>query len=220
MNAGDNRLGLDLCTSLLAMLDRVEKQTEARALVVTSGHDRIWSNGFDTDWIGARLAQGETQVIMDFLARDIELRRRLLLYPLTTISAINGHVFGGGAVLSLCFDFRLMRSDRGYFCIPLVDRGFPIFPGTAALLRQALPVHMVEAIVLGGLRYTAAECTTNGIIMAAYDKAELMERATGFGRFVGKDRQTMAEIKQVLNGDIARLMERDIELIEPGKIRA
>ena len=53
MNEGDNRLNLGMCASLMEMLDKIEKETEALTLVVNSGHDRIWCNGFDTDWISA-----------------------------------------------------------------------------------------------------------------------------------------------------------------------
>jgi len=102
LDQDDNRLNLDLAISLLGILDRVEKETEALTLVVKSGHARVWSNGFDTDWINARLAVGDKEAVSQFLAEDIELRRRLLTYPLLTIAAINGHVFGGGAVLSCC----------------------------------------------------------------------------------------------------------------------
>jgi Delta3-Delta2-enoyl-CoA isomerase len=219
MQEDDNKLNLDMCASLLDMLDRVEQQTEAVTLVVTSGHDRIWSNGFDTDWIEARLAEKDTAAVMQFFGKDIELRRRLLLYPLTTVCAINGHVFGGGAVLSLCFDFRLMRSDRGYFCIPVVDRGYPILPGTSALLKQVLPPHMIEALVLTGWRYTASECQANGIVTAAHDNAMLMEKSIELARAVSKSRWIVGELKKELNGGVAQLMEKDCSRIEPGTVR-
>ena len=120
MDEDDNKLNLDMCNSFLAMLDKIEEQTDALTLVVKSAHEKIWYNGFDTDWVSERLQAGDREIVKKFLLKDIELRKRILTYPMITIAAINGHVFGG-AVLSCCFDFRFMRSDRGFFCIPAVD---------------------------------------------------------------------------------------------------
>jgi Delta3-Delta2-enoyl-CoA isomerase len=215
----DNKLNLDMCNSLLEMLDKIERETEAVTLVVTSGHEKIWSNGFDIDWVEARLAEGEKEPVMQFLQRDLELRRRLLAYPLITIAALNGHVFGGGAVLSLCFDFRFMRSDRGFFCIPVVDRGYPIFQGTSALLGSVLPMYMVEDVILTSRRFTGVECAANHVVAEAYDNAELMSKTMTFASGLNKSRQIVGEMKKVLNGPVLKLMEKDIDHITQGEIR-
>jgi enoyl-CoA hydratase/carnithine racemase len=215
----DNKLNLDMCNSLLEMLDKIERETEAVTLVVTSGHEKIWSNGFDIDWVEARLAAGEKEPVMQFLQRDLELRRRLLAYPLITIAALNGHVFGGGAVLSLCFDFRYMRSDRGFFCIPVVDRGYPIFQGTSALLGSVLPMYMVEDVILTSRRFTGVECAANHVVAEAYDNAELMSKTMTFVGGLNKSRQIVGEMKKVLNGPVLKLMEKDIDHITQGEIR-
>jgi Delta3-Delta2-enoyl-CoA isomerase len=219
MGEDDNKLNLDMCGCLLEMLDKIERETEALTLVVTSGHDKIWSNGFDIDWVEARLAAGDKESVTHFLQRDLELRRRLLAYPLITIASLNGHVFGGGAVLSLCFDFRFMRSDRGFFCIPVVDRGYPILHSTSALLRSAIPMYMVEDVVLTSRRFTGAECAANHVVAEAYDNAELMNKVMAFAGSLNKGRQIVGEMKRVLNGPVLKLMEADVNHIKQGEIR-
>jgi enoyl-CoA hydratase/carnithine racemase len=219
MNEDDNKLNLAMCNSLLAMLDRVERETEALTLVIKSGHDRIWSNGFDTDWITARLAAGDKATVREFLSKDLELRRRLLLFPLITIAAINGHVFGGGAVMSCCCDFRFMRADRGFFCIPVVDRGFPIVPGTAALLQNVVPLTVVEELVLTGHRFTGAECAASHIVAAAYPNDELMDRVMAFAGGLNKGRWIIGQMKQGKNGHVVKLMEEDLKYIEDGQVK-
>jgi enoyl-CoA hydratase/carnithine racemase len=82
MEEGDNKLNLQLCDDILAVMARVEKETDALALVIKSGHSHIWSNGFDVDWIKARQDAGDSEAVARFLVRDLELRLRLLTCPL------------------------------------------------------------------------------------------------------------------------------------------
>ena len=219
MDEDDNRLNLGMCASLMEMLDEIEKDTEAVTLVVTSGHDRIWCNGFDTDWISACKAENNLEPVKQFLSRNLELRKRLLAYPLITIAAINGHVFGGGAVFSMCFDFRIMRLDRGFFCIPAIDRDFPMLPGTGALLQSGMPMYMVEDAVLTGRRFTGAECVANHVVVNAYNNDELMEKVMAFARGLNKGRRMVSEMKKVINGRVLKLMEEDLKCIERGELR-
>ncbi len=219
LDQGDNRLNLDLCLSLLATLDEIEKETDALTLVIKSGHAGVWSNGFDIDWINARLAEGDKETVTRFLAKDIELRRRLLTYPLLTIAAINGHVFGGGAVLSCCFDFRFMLSQRGYFCIPAIDRGYPIVSGTAALLKQVMPMYMVEDIIFSGRRFTGKEATASGIITATYNEDEFIDKIMAFAVSCAKGRWIVGEMKKVYHLGVLKQLATDMEHIEPGAVR-
>ncbi|MGA9048329.1 MAG: enoyl-CoA hydratase/isomerase family protein [Dehalococcoidia bacterium] len=219
LDQDDNRLNLDLSLSLLEMLDRIEADTDALALVVKSGHAGVWSNGFDIDWINARLAADDKENVIQFLAKDIELRRRLLTYPLLTIAAINGHVFGGGAVLSCCFDFRFMLSKRGYFCIPAIDREYPILPGTAALLKHVMPMYMVEDIILSGRRFTGKEAAADRIITATYDENEFFGNVMAFARSCNKGRWIVGEMRKVYHIGVLEQMATDMEYVEPGKVR-
>lgn len=214
----DNKLNTGLCSGLLDMLDEIEQETEALTVVVTSAHDRTWCYGFDTDWIDALLAEGNTSAVTQFLNMNIALRKRLLTYPLITIAAINGHAFGGGAILSLCFDFRFMRLDRGYFCIPALDRGYPILPGTGALLRSAMPLHLIGDALLTCRRIPSAECAEVHLAAGAYKGGELMERVMNFAATLNKDRQIVAHMKKVLNGGIVKVMEEDVQQVQGGNV--
>jgi enoyl-CoA hydratase/carnithine racemase len=217
MDEGENRLNLKMCDAWLAMLEKVEKETTALTLVVKSAHEKIWSNGFDREWVKLRQAAGDTESVRQFLIRDLEMRRRMLLYPLITVAAINGHVFGGGAIFSCCFDFRFMRSDRGYFCIPAIDLGYPIVSGTCALLRQAMPMHMFEEALLTGRRFTGDEAAANHAVTAAYPNEVLMGKVMAFAGTLNKGRTIIGQMKQVLNGKIINILDEvDLPVVSKG----
>jgi len=218
MDEGDNKLNLQFCDDMLATIDRVEKETDSLTLVIKSGHPHIWSNGFDVDWIKARQDAGDSEAVTRFLTRDLELRMRLLTCPLITIALLNGHVFGGAAVLSCCFDFRFMRSDRGFFCIPAVDRDYPILPGTGALLGSVLSAYMVRELVLTGRRFTGTECEAHHVITAAYPNEELTEKVVKFAAGLNKGRQIVGSMKGVLNRRVVDLMKEDLGIIRQGHV--
>jgi enoyl-CoA hydratase/carnithine racemase len=200
------------------MIDRVENETGALTLVIKSGHPHIWSNGFDVDWIKAKQDVGDRDAVTRFLTRDIELRMRLLSCPLVTIALLNGHVFGGGAVLSCCFDFRFMRSDRGYFCIPAVDRDFPILPGTGALLSSVLPAYIVQDLVLTGRRFTGHQSAEHHIVSVAHHHEELEEKVMKFAAGLNKGRQIVGSMKGVLNRRVVDMMKEDLKIIGQGHV--
>jgi len=218
MDEGDNKLNLKLCDDILAVIERVEKETDALALVIKSGHSHIWSNGFDVDWIKARQEADDSEAVASFLVRDLELRIRLLTCPLITIALLNGHVFGGAAVLSCCFDFRFMRSDRGFFCIPAVDRDFPILPGTGALLGSVLPAYMVRELVLTGRRFTGHQSAEHHIVTYAYHNTELEEKVLKFAAGLNKGREIVGKMKGVLNRKVVDLMKKDLVIIGRGHV--
>ncbi|MBN1689741.1 MAG: enoyl-CoA hydratase/isomerase family protein [Dehalococcoidia bacterium] len=218
MDEADNRLNPGMVNSLLETLDAIEKETEALTVVVNSGHSHIWTNGFDIDWILASLEKGARAEVRQFLIMDLHLRRRLLTYPLITIAALNGHTFGGGAVFSSCFDFRFMRSGRGFFCIPVIDLKYPILPGTRALLLNAYPVHVVKELILAGRRMTATECVSSHVVSAAFGNEELMDKVMAFAGGMNKSRGIVGEMKRVLNGPVIELIDKDAASIKEGEI--
>ena len=108
-------------------------QTQAQALA-TTGVGKFYSYGLDLDWLGANTDRGEW-----YVGTVQKLFARILTFPLPTLAAVNGHAFGAGAMLAIAHDYRIMRSDRGYYCFPEVDIPIPFTPGMAALIQAKLP---------------------------------------------------------------------------------
>ncbi|HDP26079.1 MAG TPA: enoyl-CoA hydratase/isomerase family protein [Deltaproteobacteria bacterium] len=219
MNSGENRLNADFIGEFLAGLDTVEHETEARSLVVTSGHEKIFSNGIDLDWLMPLALAGETDQIKAFCYRLNELYRRILLFPMPTIAAISGHAFAGGAILCCCFDFRFMRSDRGFFCFPEVDLGIPFWPSMVALVKKVIPSYLLDELYFLGSRITGAQCEEHRLVRKAVPCEALMDEVLAFARVLNKGRASYQAQKERMNASIIRIQEEeDPAVIEAGTI--
>lgn len=190
---GENRFGPAFLDGVDEALDAVEKADRPRALV-TVGTGKFYSNGLDLDWVGAHPDQMDS-----YLGRVHGMFARLLSFPAPTVAAINGHVFAGGGMLALSHDFLVMRSDRGYFCLPEVDLGLPFTPGMNALLQARLPKVTAHEAMVTGRRYTAEEAVAGGIVHRAVPESEVLATAVGLaGSLAAKDGVTMSRIRTTM----------------------
>lgn len=215
---GENRFNPDFLNLLLQTLDEIEQQTDARNLVVTAAHEKIFSNGIDLEWLVPVIQRGDTATAKDFFYLLNRLFKRTLTYPLVTVAAISGHAFAGGAIWSCAFDFRFMRTGRGFFCLPEVDLGIPFLPGMLGLLKKAIPLHKLEEMHHLGTRLTAEECAANHIITKACPQETLSAEAIDFVKPHSKKRNVLAEMKSRFYGHIVHAIDvEDVPYIESGK---
>jgi len=104
---------------------------------------------------------------------------------------------------ALAHDYRLMRRDRGFLCLPEVDLGVPSTPGMAALIQARLTPQAAHDAIASGRRLTA----TNGLAVGWLDGIEdedallpaAIDRASGLA---GKRGETLAALKHGLYGPV------------------
>jgi len=208
MNSGENRFNLSFFDAFNKVLDEVEKEPAANVLVVKSSHEKIWSNGIDLDWLRSSAEKEGPDTPAKFSAGMNQMMKRILVFPMVTIAAITGHAFAGGAILSCAFDFRFMRSDRGYFCFPEVDLNIPFTPFLNALVRKAMPMYKVVELQLTGKRATAEELEAHHIIVKACHMDHLMNEVMAFAKTFNKRRETLLTMKNRLHEDVLKVLER------------
>jgi len=218
MNNGENRFNPDFLDAFLNVLDEIENDTEAKTVIVTSAHEKIFTNGLDLEWLVPIIQKGEVKTAQDFFFKLNVLFKRVVTYPMITIAAISGHAFAGGAIFTGAFDFRFMRSDRGFFCLPEVDLGIPFLPGMLALLGKAIPPYKFNEMQYTGMRLTAKDCEEHHIVMKALHIDDLMNETLAFAKGLNKNRNTVKEMKKRMNRHVVHCLDvEDVPYIESGK---
>jgi enoyl-CoA hydratase/carnithine racemase len=207
---GENRQNLVFSKTLNAMLDEIVADKTITALIITSNDAKNFSQGIDVEWIMGQMQKNEHQPVVDFINEMDIVFKKLLLYPVPVIAAINGHAFGNGSILSCACDFRFMRSDKGFFCFPEVNIGIPFRWGMNAFVKKAVPLHLLSQMQFTGNRYTAPELEKHNIIIkACANQEELMASAITFAKTLQKKRGIFSELKKRLYADIIKVLDSD-----------
>lgn len=209
LNCGENRFNPTFVEAYLNLLNQIEKETPVSTLVVRSSHEKIFSNGLDLDWLLPVVQNQKIEEISGFFYLLNRLFKTILLYPMITVAAITGHAFAAGAIMCCAFDFRYMRSDRGYFCLPEIDLGMPFLPGMIALLKKAIPFYKLEELQYTGKRLTAEECAAHNIVTKACHMDSLMDETLAFAKSFNKRRGIIKEMKARMYADIVRVLETE-----------
>jgi enoyl-CoA hydratase/carnithine racemase len=197
LDRGENRLSPDLLDAANELLGTVEEAEGPRALV-TVGAGKFFSNGLDLDHVGAN-----PDDLLPYLARVHALFARYLSLPCATVAAMNGHTFAAGAMLAICHDVRIMRADRGYWCLPEVDLGMPFTPGMNALIPAMVPARTAHEAMVTGKRYAAADALAAGIVQeAAAEEAVLPRSVEVAASLAAKAGPTIAGIRRHLHQDV------------------
>ncbi|RJP23283.1 MAG: enoyl-CoA hydratase/isomerase family protein [Candidatus Abyssobacteria bacterium SURF_5] len=215
MNSGENRFNFSFFNDFLEILATIERDTDARVLVVKSAHEKIWSNGIDLDWLRPAVEQDGPQALDKFLVEFYGFLRHLPTYPMITVAAISGHAFAGGAVLSFIHDFRFMRADRGWMCLNEVDIGIALGPVITAVSKRALPLYKFEEMAYTGKRITAQEAQEHHIIMKACPLPELMKEALAFAKPLKKDRDMIRQLKLETHKELLSVIDETVSSLVP-----
>ena len=160
----ENRFHPDWLAAVTALLDQVEQAEGPRALV-TAATGKFFSNGLDLDWLFAHADQAG-----DYVAGVQELLARMLSLPMVTVAALQGHTFAAGAMFSLAHDFRVMRGDRGYWCLPEAEINLPFSPGMSALIQARLASQTAHEAMVTARRYGGRDALAAGIVDRAADE--------------------------------------------------
>jgi enoyl-CoA hydratase/carnithine racemase len=198
---GENRFSPEWLEAMHSCIDELETIGSPVALV-TVADGKFWSNGLDLDWLMSHTEQAEWYV--DTVQR---LLSRVLVAPMPTVAAIQGHCFAAGGMLAMAHDWRVMRADRGFFCLPEVDLNLPFPPGMDALLRAKLTPNTAVESMTTGRRYGGVDALAAGIVTAAVPETEIYTAAAELVRpLSGKASANLGVIKATMFAEAVQML--------------
>lgn len=204
MRSGENRIGRSMVDAWNGLLDEA-LDAPISSLVVT-GEDRYWSTGLDLDEVESL----DDTARRSFMRSVDLLLGRLLTTGLVTIAAINGHAYAAGGLLALAHDFRVMRADHGFFCLPSVDVGIPFSPGMSALIAAKIPQPALHDLVVSCRRIGGLEAEHSGVVHRAVGSHAVRDVAVEMARaYAGKDRATLHTVKRRLYPEATAMLTID-----------
>ncbi|MEV0946696.1 enoyl-CoA hydratase/isomerase family protein [Rhodococcus sp. NPDC049939] len=202
---GENTLHPDWIERVGELLDQIEAH-DGPAALVTTAIGKYYSTGLDTEWILQNTA--ELNAYIDSVQA---LFARILTFPLPTVAALNGHTFGGGAILAAAHDHRLMREDRGYFCLPGISIGASYAPGSIALLAARFAATTIHTALVTGRRYGGVEARECGFVDEVASTEEVLPKAVEHARGLVTTRgRTLGEIKSSLYAEVVAALQTPV----------
>jgi enoyl-CoA hydratase/carnithine racemase len=208
MQRTENRFNSEHLDELENALDQVAAM-DGRPAAVLTGEDKFFSNGLDLEWMGS-VDPADAKASVE---RTMRLFARILTSPFGVVAAINGHCFAAGAMMALACDGRVMREDRGFFCLPEVDINMVFLPGMSALVASRLSPAAAHQTMLTGARFAAPEAKELGIIDAVAPADEVVAAAVDrAAQLAGKDPETVSGIKRGLYGGVVEKLDLPIQV--------
>jgi enoyl-CoA hydratase len=172
INRPDRRNALNAAVrrDLLAVLDALRDDGEARVVVLTGAGDKAFVAGADIAEFAERTPLQQREAMTGRRVFD-----EVAAFPKPTIAMINGFALGGGCELALACDIRV-AADAARLGQPEINLG--IIPGGGGTQRLPRVVGMGQAmrLVLSGELIDAAEALRIGLVDQVHPLAELRER--------------------------------------------
>tara|TARA_R110002020_G_scaffold276592_1_gene491920 strand:- start:134 stop:760 length:627 start_codon:yes stop_codon:yes gene_type:complete len=143
-----------LTHDMLARLAEVMEGAQAARVVILTGRGKVFSAGADLEEARAGLAKSE---IWERLSGAIAA------LPGLSIAALNGTLAGGAMGMALACDLRLAVPEAKFF-YPVMKLGFLPQPSDPARMRALIGPARTKLMLMGGVKLTAEEALTFGLI--------------------------------------------------------
>lgn len=189
-----NTVSFTLWEQFSAVLDRLEGETPARA-VVLCGAEGYFSNGGDVKVPPSR-GDGALR-----LAKRLELGQRAIArlhaLPMPTIAAVEGGAFGIAWSIALACDM-IIVSESAKFGAPFLDFGLVPDGGGAWFLSRQIGARRAADIYYSGRTLDAAEAVSLGLASRLAAPGKAVEDAIALAETIGKGNRQAAELTKRL----------------------
>jgi enoyl-CoA hydratase/carnithine racemase len=200
-NEDENRINLDSLARINELLDELEKVDGPLSIVLT-GTGKFFCNGLDLARFGDK--RDEFVETLHVLEQTIG---RLLVFPAYTVAAINGHAFAGGALITCAFDYRVMREDRGYWCMNEAEIGLALDERLWSILINRLPRATATVAATTARRFSGPDALRFGIVEAVAGESDVLTNAISVAESMANlNRETLGTHKRLAHGAEAQFL--------------
>jgi len=179
-----NAMSRAMMADLAALWDRLDADSDCRAVILTGAGDRAFSAGAD---LGGDMSAGEgtAHVINRALLKDTSFTKPI-------IAAVNGDCAGGGVELLISTDIRgAVKEAR--FGLPEVKWSiYPFGGATVKLMHQIGYVHAMDLLLTGRL-VDADFAERIGLINTVTERGALMPWAIGIAETIAANSPTAVQ---------------------------
>ncbi len=190
-----NSISSDLTTEFLYNLERLHKEKNLHALIITGIGEKFFCTGGDIkEYRGIK----DTKSLNHYFDRTRQALDMIESLQFPVISAINGYALGGGAELILCTDYRIAETNAeiGW---PQSQLGIiPAWNGIDRLVRDC-GVRIASNLLMTGKRITAKEAQELQIIDMVVEDQKSVETAISYAKELKKSApKALKATKQII----------------------
>lgn len=185
-----NVLDIALMEELNHALDAAAREESAKVLMITGTGEKVFSAGVD---VMDHTPDKVVQMIDVFHG----ILKRLMVFPLPTVAALNGSAMGGGCELAIACDMAVATADTR-LGQPEIKLG--VFPPIAAILMpKTVPLPKVMELLLGGGLIGAQEALDLGLLNRVFPRETFAKDARAFvDQFLSLSRVALIYTKRAI----------------------
>lgn len=201
-----NAIDQSFIRELIKLIDEAERKQSLKCLMITSSHPRIFCSGLNPF---ATLGVPHREML-DFIYNLSVLYRKVFTMPKPVITVINGHALGGGCILAMAADYRIMA--KGTFGIGIIemDLGMPMTLGVMKMLEYVLGGRIAERVIYSSKRFSPEEALKLGMVDELVKHQCLEERAMEKAKsLAGKPLLAFRKNKEYLRQSTSECMEAE-----------
>lgn len=206
LQRGANPLDRAMLEALDAAVAELEREG-GPPLVFASRHPSVFCPGLDLK----ELESLPRERLRPLMRRFNALIRRVVVYPGPTVAALSGHAIGGGCLLALACDRRVMARAGARLGLSEVNLGIPLPAGSTAMLTALYPARGIEQVVLEGDGFGGERAFELGLVERLAEADGVVEEACRLAAQLGsRPRGAYATAKRYLRWGLGEAMaERD-----------
>jgi len=205
-----NSMSPDMLLALRAAL--AESMAQGASAVVLTGARRSFCAGLALPEIVGL----DREAMADFMTSFSDAMRELLMLPVPTVAAINGHAIAGGTVMALMCDYRIMTDGDALIGLNEAQLGIGLPAIVIEPLRARVPSRSWAPIALAGELFEPAEALALGLVDDVTEADDLLDLAIVRATELAKSPEAYAQVKAAL----LRPTVAELDAVGPAELQA